>query len=85
MMRAALLLLGALGTHAGNSLVDYGYFWGRSIYDDNFPPAGRWPEIAAFANHTTTAIVMSGGANATAMAHADILAIQQLRAKCVSL
>jgi hypothetical protein len=61
-----------------NSLAHYGYFWGRSIFDSN--PA-VWPELAAFANHSTTAIVMHGGPNASAMAHADILAIQQLRAR----
>ena len=65
-----------------NSLVDYGYFWSRSIYDDNPAfPAGGWPELAKFANHSTTAIVMNGGPNATAMALADILAIQKLRAR----
>ena len=65
---------------ARNSLVDFGYFWGRSSYDAHWGP-GVWPELAAFAGHTTTAIVMNGGANATAMAMADILAIKQLLAK----
>ena len=63
-----------------NSLQDFGYFWGRSPNDGHFGP-GVWPELAAFANHTTTAIVMNGGPNASAMAHNDILAIEQLRAR----
>ena len=70
-------------TKQANSLQDFGYFWGRSPNDGHFGP-GVWPELAAFANHTTTAIVMNGGPNASAMAHNDILAIEQLRARNMS-
>ena len=66
-----------------NSLQDFGYFWARSIYDNHFGPS-NWPELDAFAGHSTTAIVMNGGANATAMAEADIRAIRQLRAQNMS-
>eukprot|EP01052_Picozoa_sp_SAG31_P017156 SAG31_NODE_1161_length_9593_cov_3.825629_7_plen_609_part_00 len=59
-----------------NTLRDYGYFWGRSLHDHG----GSWPELPTLAGHSTTAIVMNGGANATAMARADIVAIKQLRA-----
>ena len=63
-----------------NSLTDYGYFWSRSVNDAHWG-ASDWPELSAFAGHATTAIVMNGGANATAMALADIVSIQQLKAK----
>ena len=43
------------------------YYWGRSSNDVHFGP-GVWPELAAFAPHSTTAIVMNGGQNATAIA-----------------
>ena len=77
---ALLLRLAAASAGAANSLADFGYYWGRSVYDDQWG-AADWPELAAFAGHSTTTVVMNGGANATAMALADIVAIRQLRAK----
>jgi hypothetical protein len=70
----------ALGGAGGNSMVDFGYYWGRSSNDAHFGPT-VWPELAAFAPHSTTTIVMNGGANASAIARADILAIKELMAR----
>ena len=87
--RPSALLLGAACTWcdpagSAGTLRDFGYYWSRSSNDGHFGPGYVWPELAAFANHSTTAIVMNGGPNASAMAHNDILAIQQLRARNMS-
>lgn len=87
--RSSVLLLSAAciwcdSAGSAGTLRDFGYYWSRSSNDGHFGPGYIWPELAAFANHSTTAIVMNGGPNASAMAHNDILAIHQLRARNMS-